>query len=117
MGLTSRNIHTILGIDNAKINWFPQSTVEEILQNIAILLTTIRGSVVLDRNLGLDSAFIDSPAPQAMMKLRIFAIETIQEYEPRVQVQEVDFVPNPDAALEGRLYPRVVVRILDEYLS
>ena len=111
------NIYTILGIDTRAINWFPETTLEEILQNVMILLTTVAGTVPLDRKLGIPAAFIDEPMQRAQTKLSIFALETLQEYEPRVHVQEIDFVPNPDDAMDGRLYPRVVVRILDEYLT
>ena len=110
------NVYTITGNNMAEINMFPQSIVEEILQNVMMLLTTMHGSVVLDRNLGIDAGFIDQPMPRAMMKASIFALETIQEYEPRVEVTEVDFVPDIASALDGRMYPRVVVRILDEFL-
>ena len=113
----SSNVYAIFGIDVTKINWFPQTTVEEILQNVMVLLTTVVGSVPLDRELGINATFIDDPLPQGMMQASIFALETIQEYEPRVEVQEVDFVPYPSAAQDGKLYPRVVVRILDEYVS
>lgn len=113
----SNNIHTIFGIDTGRINWFTESVIEEILQNVAVLITTVRGSVVLDRNLGIDASFIDEPSPRGMMKASIFLLETIQEYEPRVHVQSVDFAPDPNAAMDGKLYPRVVVRILDEYLT
>ena len=75
------------------------------------------GTVPLDRRLGLPFSFIDDPQPRGMMKLTIFLLETIQEYEPRVRVQEIDFVPDPDAALDGKLYPRVKVMIPDEYLA
>jgi len=115
--LAANNIYTILGLDTAGINLFPQSKVEEILQNVSVLLSTVVGSVPLDRNLGLNATFIDEPQARGMMQLRIFTMETIQDYEPRVEVSEVDFVPNPDAALDGRLYPRMVVRILDEFLT
>ena len=110
------NIYTILGISVMDVTLFPQSTVEEIIQNVSILLTTVVGSVPLDRNLGLSATFLDDKAQRAMAKLTIFALETIQEYEPRVEVTEVDFAPNPDGAADGRFYPRVRVRILDEYL-
>lgn len=113
----NNNIHTILGMDTRRINWFPESAMEEILQNVAVLITTVRGSVVLDRNLGIDTSFIDEPSPRGMMQASIFLLEAIQEYEPRVQVESVDFVPNTNDALDGRLTPRVVVRILDEYLT
>lgn len=111
------NIFTILGLNTAIINWFPQTALEEILQNVAVLLTTIIGTVPLDRRLGIPLTFIDEPMQRGMIKLSIFAVETLQEYEPRVVVQEIDFVPNPEAALDGKLYPRVVVRVLDEYIT
>lgn len=112
----NNNVYTILGINAVDITLFPRNVVEEIIQNISILLTTVVGSVPLDRNLGLSATFIDDRAQRAMAKLMIFALETVQEYEPRVEVTEVDFVPNPNDAAEGRFYPRVRVRILDEYL-
>jgi phage baseplate assembly protein W len=111
------NLVSIIGITLAKINLFPATVVEEIMQNIRILLTTVVGSVPLDRKLGLNAVFIDEPEPRAMMKLSIFTVETIQDYEPRVEVKDVTFTPNPEDALDGRLYPKVTVRILDEFLS
>jgi len=109
--------HTLMGIDLRQINMFPRSVHEEIVQNVRMLLSTIQGTVPLDRELGLTNNFIDDPSPRGMMRFAIFALETIQDYEPRVEVTEVDFAPHPDAALDGRLYPRVKVRILDEYLA
>ena len=106
-----------MGLDTTRINWFPGTVIEEILQNVTVLLTTVVGSVPLDRELGINATFIDDPLPRGMMQATIFAIETLREYEPRVDVQEIDFAPNPEAALDGKLYPRVVVRILDEYLT
>ena len=104
-----------MGIDVTEVNLFPKTVIEEILQNVSVLLTTVAGSVPLDRNLGLNATLIDKPAQRAMMKLAIFALETVQDYEPRVEVMEVDFTPSNDDAMEGLFYPRMVVRILDEY--
>ena len=112
----TNNIHTVLGLNAKEINWFPQTVIEEILQNVMVLITTIVGSVPLDRELGIDASFIDEPLPRGQMKAAIFVSETIQEYEPRVEVMEIDFVPNPNDALDGKMTARVVVRILDEYL-
>lgn len=111
------NIISIIGIRLNTINLFPETLVEEVVQNIQTLLSTVVGSVPLDRELGLEVAFIDDPEPRGMMRLSIFALETIQEYEPRVEVKSVDFVPLPDEAFDGKMYPKVTVRIRDEYLS
>ena len=109
--------HTLMGIDLREINMFPRTTIEEILQNVRMLLTTVQGTVPLDRELGLTNTFIDDPSPRGMMRFAIFALETIQDYEPRVEVTDIDFAPRPDDAMDGRLYPRVRVRIIDEYLT
>ena len=110
------NIYAVLGINTASITLFPQNTVEEILQNVSVLLTTVAGSVPLDRNLGLTAAFIDAPAQRAMAHMAICVLQTIQEYEKRVEVLDWEFVPNTSAASDGRFEPRVRVRILDEYI-
>jgi len=115
--MSNQIFYTLMGIDLRNINMFPNSVQEEILQNVMMLLLTIRGTVPLDRDLGLTNSFIDDPSPRGMMRFAIFVLETIQEYEPRVEVSEVDFAPRPNDALDGRLYPRVRVRILDEYIT
>ena len=45
-----------------KINLAPESTVEEVLQNVAIIISTPKFTVPLDRGLGLAQRFIDKPS-------------------------------------------------------
>ena len=111
-----RDIFEIIGGRKQKINLFPTTALEEILQNVRMILTTVAGSVPLDRAFGLTVSFIDDPEPRGMMKARIFLLEAIQDYEPRVEVTEVDFAPDTESALDGRLFPKVRVRIPDECL-
>ena len=119
MGNESRAeiIETVFGIDLREINMFPKTKFEEIMQNVRMILSTAQGTVPLDRNLGLSAAFIDAPMQKAMMTFTVFATETIQDYEPRVVVEEIEWLPRHVEALDGRLYPRVKVRILDEFLA
>ena len=107
----------ILGVMPGKLNLSPSTVVEEIRQNITMLLTTAVGSVPLDRKLGIDTSFVDAPALRAMMKARIFILETIQEYEPRVEVKNIDFVADEDSAADGKMKAKVKVRIYDEYIT
>ena len=44
-----------------EINLFPKNEKIEILQNIKTILTTIKGTVPLDRDFGIDSSVIDKP--------------------------------------------------------
>lgn len=99
-----------------KINLFPKTIVEEIMQNIKTLLTTIVGTVPLDRKLGIDGTIIDYPINKAIAKFSIYILESIQEYEPRVIVLEIDYEKNLETALDGKLYPRVKVRVKDDYI-
>lgn len=48
-----------------KINLAPESTVEEVLQNVAMIISTPKFSVPLDRNFGLAQRFIDKPIQTA----------------------------------------------------
>jgi uncharacterized protein len=106
----------IMKTTSNQINLFPETILEEITQNIRTILTTIEGEVPLDRSFGISNTFIDAPQPKAMMKLVIFITESIQEYEPRVEVLEVDFIESKEVAIEGRLIPKVKVKILDEFV-
>ncbi|MCL2201272.1 MAG: GPW/gp25 family protein [Oscillospiraceae bacterium] len=103
---------TILGTD--RINWFPKSREEEIINNLRTLISTPMGSVPMNRALGINASFIDDPAPKAIARATISIFEAIQEFEPRVEVVSVDYVPAVEQALLGKFYPRVVVRILDD---
>lgn len=99
-----------------KINFFPETTTEEIMQNIQTLLSTRVGTVPLDRKLGLNGTIIDNPINKAKERLVIDILETIQEYEPRVEVTDIGFVENTSSALDGIMYPKVKVRVKDEYI-
>ena len=44
-----------------KVNVQPTSTIEEVIQNIKTILNTIKGTVPLDRDFGIDKSVIDSP--------------------------------------------------------
>ena len=80
--------------------------VEEILQNIAIILSSPKGSVTLDRNFGIDMSALDLPLEMAENICTAQIIEAIQDYEPRVKVTKVTYEKDH---LTGRLRPKVMV--------
>lgn len=81
---------------------------EEILQNIAIILTTPKGSVTLDRNFGINMSALDLPLEMAENICTAQIIEAIQDYEPRVNVTKVTYEKDH---LTGVLRPKVQVII------
>ena len=79
---------------------------EEILDKVTFLLTCIKGTIPMNREIGLDPDIISSPAYVAQNLYTISAIELIDEFEPRASVEEVSFVASGGA---GNMIPKVVL--------
>lgn len=90
------------------VNFAPASELEEVLQNVATLLGTLRYTVPYDRLLGIDASFLDSPTPVAEARLSAEVIKLIREREPRAQVVEFKFKRDSQ---EGILIPTVKVGV------
>ena len=73
------------------ISFYPSTELEEILQNVTTILSTIRGSVPLDRAFGISANFLDAPMNIAKTKLIMAITEAVPEQEPRANVLEVIF--------------------------
>ena len=91
---------------------------EEIVQNVRTILTTVKGSVPLDRTFGIDMAFVDLPGPAAMARLTAAVVEEVEKQEPRVMVTAVRWPsPGEAGAMDGRLIPVVRIMIRDGVLN
>ncbi len=86
---------------------------KEIIQNVQTILTTVKWSVPLDRDFGLDADLLDKPLPVAQAKLTGQVVAAIETYEPRAKVVVVSFVSDADGASDGRLIPKVRLKIDD----
>ncbi len=96
-------------------NLQPSTVEEEIAQNIRVILNTIKGTVPLNRNLGLDISFIDEPANTALMRCKFTILEAINKDEPRVEVIDINVQNNKENALNGDFTIEVEVEILNEF--
>lgn len=94
--------------DLAKVDFFPATELEEIMQNVKTILTTAKGEARLDRDFGLDVSMLDNPTPHAISQLTRQIVEAIETYEPRAKVLNVTFDGNGE---EGELLPTVQVVI------
>lgn len=97
------------------INFAPGTEREEIIQNVRCIMATMKGTVPLDREFGLDFEGLDTPMPTAQMLFRMHLIDAISRYEPRVQVRSITFTTadNTSAtAANGELVPHVTMEIL-----
>lgn len=92
------------------IDFNPSSEVAEIVQNVQTIISTIKGTVPLDRDFGIESDFIDNPTPMAQMQLRVSIIDAISKYEPRAIVKSIEYQQDSNA-LESILKPIVTIEI------
>ena len=99
-------MHTVT-YNAAEINFRPASVLEEIYQNINTIISTYKFTVPLNRGFGLDASFIDSPMSVIHPIYVAEIIETVEKYESRVIVEEVQMKVN----LEGQVYPVISFRL------
>lgn len=65
--------------------------VRSVIQNIALILSTRRGSVPLQRDFGLDWSALDKPLPIAKSMLIAQIREAIETWEPRATFVKASF--------------------------
>lgn len=85
------------------INIAPATVVEEVLQNIRTIMATTKNSVPLDRDLGLDPSYLDSPMEAAKGKFASELVLGIAKYEPRAAVMNIDWVGTIDGSLAAKV--------------
>lgn len=101
--------YTVSATDLGKLRFNETKTVNSVLQNIAVILTTPLGTVPLYRDFGLDMSFVDKPRPIAEVLMVAPVREAIHRWEPRATV--LDVIPGSDPSYPGTLIPIVEVEI------
>lgn len=104
--------YTINATNLKNIRWEEDDLVSDVLQNIAVILATPKGSVPLDREFGLTTVFLDKPTPVAKMIMRAEVREAIERWEPRAQFVSMTF--GERVTQPGTLWPTVEVEIIGE---
>lgn len=90
----------------------PNTTVEAVLQNVRVIISTIQGEVPLDRTFGLAGKFLDKPINVAQAILVTEVLEALEAREPRAQLVSASFDYDEDTP--GKLIPVVEVKVIDE---
>lgn len=101
--------YTVSATDLGHLQFNEREAVRAVLQNIAVILSTPRGSVPQYREFGLDMNFVDKPRPVAEVLMVAPVREAVQRWEPRATVLGV--FPGSDPARPGMLIPTVEVEI------
>lgn len=100
---------TVSATDLGKLRFNETETVNAVLQNIAVILSTPIGTVPQYRDFGLDQSFVDKPRPVAEVLMIAPVREAIHRWEPRATVLNV--IPRADPSQPGTLIPTVEVEI------
>ncbi len=98
--------------DLTNIRFIETDTLSSVLQNIAVLLSTPKGSVPQYREFGLSVIMLDKPTPVAKMMMRADVREAIERWEPRAQFVSMTF--GERITQPGTLWPTVEVEIIGD---
>lgn len=104
--------YTVNAVNLSAVRLLENETVISVLQNIALVLRTPKGSVPMYREFGLSQTFLDKPMPVAKVMMISALKEAIERWEPRAGFVGVTFSAN--ASNPGELDPTVEVKIIGE---
>lgn len=80
-----------LNLNFDEVNLTPKTEIEEIIQNVQTILSTVKGEVPLDRSFGISPEGLDLPIAAAQTKITASAVEAVNKFEPRAKVKELIF--------------------------
>lgn len=95
----------------SEVNFAPTSERDEVVQNVRTILATRVGTVPLDRSFGISWEHLDKPLPVARSLMQAEVIESIARYEPRANVEAVEFEETESESLEGVSRLRVILNL------
>ena len=84
---------------------FSEEELKDVDECITNLFSTVAGEQGLDRDFGIDiSGTIDATTEEAENMLTIEIIEKTDRYEPRVEVDDIEFVYDGEGGVTPRTY-------------
>ena len=109
-----------LEISNAAtpIKIMPATELEEIIQNVRTIISTLKGSVPMDRAFGVNGALLDEPISATQAKMTAEIAASIKKFEPRARLAGVSYGGElSDGELKMTLQIEIVERNLRGGLS
>ena len=90
------------------VNFAPATELEEILQNVRTIITTLKKTVPMDREFGINGEMVDLPIAAAQAKLTGEIVAAVNKYEPRASVVSVSY---EGQEVEGKVITKVRIRV------
>ena len=99
--------YEISGGEMPPLNLAPATLAEEVLQNVHMIISTVKYSVPMDREFGIDGTVVDRPINIAKAHLSNEIFRAVRRYEPRAVIESIEF--NGDEI--GKLTPTIKIQI------
>ncbi len=100
--------YTVTAGKQEAINLAPATELEEVMQNVAMIISTPQYSVPLDRGFGLAQQFLDKPVSTAKAIAVAEIMDAVEQYEPRAEIISITFEQGDK---EGELVPVVELEV------
>lgn len=94
--------------DTGPVNFAPATELEEIIQNVRTILTTLKKSVPMDREFGISGEVVDLPIAVAQAKLTAEIVAAVNKYEPRASVVSVSY---EGVETDGKITTKVRIKV------
>ena len=94
--------------DMSPVNFAPATELEEIIQNVRTVLTTLKKSVPMDREFGISGEVVDLPIAVAQAKLTAEIVAAVNKYEPRASVVAVSY---EGVETDGKVTTKVRIKV------
>lgn len=91
--------YKVSSADKITMQFQQEDKVLSVLQNIALLLNTKKGTIPMYREFGLDMNFIDKPVEVAETIAFSEITDAVEEFEPRAAVVDVTFEKTADGRM------------------
>jgi phage baseplate assembly protein W len=89
----------------------PANSVQEVLQNVFNIIATPLGTQPLFRLFGSDQNWIDSPGNLIGFQAKTAFLLAIRLWEPRANIQQIQFALNPLDVMAGQYTLSLVVEV------
>lgn len=90
------------------IDFAPKNELEEVAQNVRTVLTTMKKTVPMDREFGVNGELIDLPVAAAQARMTAEIVDAVHRYEPRARVVSVGYEGSEQ---DGELQAKVRIEI------
>ena len=99
--------YEISGGETPPLNLAPATLAEEVVQNVRMIISTVKYSVPMDREFGIEGAILNRPVNVAKAHLTNEMFRAVRRYEPRAEITDINF----DGDESGQLTPRIKIRV------